>query len=74
MPNGVKQQEVQIKDHLFCCPICKQLLNILGTVVLKKLRGYVSECRELTYMTLVHFHIQLLDVIAPSRLIHSERN
>lgn len=74
MPNGVKQLQVQIKSDLFCCPVCKQPLNILGIVVLKKLRSYVSECRELTYMTLVHFHIQLLNVIAPSRLIHSERN
>ena len=72
MPNGVKQQEVHIKNDFFCCPVCKQPLSILGTVVFKEEpRGYVGECRELTCMTLVHFHIQILNVIAPSRLIHS---
>lgn len=74
MPNGVKQLEVQIKNDFFCYPLCKKPLNILETVVFKKEPlGDVSECRELTYMTLVHFHIQYLNVIAPSRLIQNEK-
>ncbi|ASN71608.1 hypothetical protein 2F1_7 [Uncultured Caudovirales phage clone 2F_1] len=76
MPNSAIQQQLQIKNSFFCCPNCEQPLTVLGTIVVSKEepRAYVGECRELTCMTLVHFHIQLSNVIAPSRLINISRN
>lgn len=75
MPNTISETNGYIFKEKICCPVCDKPLRILGTVVYSENpKGYVGECRELTCMTLVHFHIVISNVIAPSRLIHLERN
>ncbi len=72
---GMPLTKIHIKNDFICCPNCGEPLNILGTVITAVgPRGYAGECRELTCRTLVHFHIQVSDVITPGRLKNSERN
>lgn len=75
MPSALSEIYGHIFNEKICCPVCDKPLKILGTVVFKEEpRGYVGECRELTCMTLVHFHIQISNVIAPSRLIQMKKD
>ncbi|OTG83554.1 hypothetical protein [Acinetobacter sp. ANC 4648] len=70
MPSALSEIYGHIFNEKICCPVCDKPLKILGTVVYSENpKGYVGECRELTCMTLVHFHIVISNVIAPSRLI-----
>ena len=70
MPSALSEIYGHILNEKICCPVCDKPLKVLGTVVYSKNpKGYVGECRELTCMTLVHFHIVISNVIAPSRLL-----
>lgn len=68
MPSGIFETFAHILNQKICCPLCEKPLRIIGTVVSSpNPKGYVGECRELTCMTLVHFHIQISNVTTPSR-------